>query len=46
MRLSAFPTCYMDELRVTRSISLQEWIEMGATLGHDELELYPVSFHP
>lgn len=44
MRISAFPKCYMDELCVSRTLSLFEWIEMGATLGVDGLELYPGFF--
>ena len=44
MRLSAFPKCYMDELCVTRTLSLFDWIEMGATLGVEGLELYPGFF--
>ena len=43
-RIAAFPKCYMDELCVTRSISLFQWIEMAATLGIEGLELYPGFF--
>ncbi|MBA3944738.1 MAG: sugar phosphate isomerase/epimerase [Herpetosiphonaceae bacterium] len=48
-RIAAFPKCYMDELCVTHTLSLFEWIEMGATLGVEGLELYPgffTSFEP
>jgi len=44
MRLAAFPKCYMDELCVTRSMSLVEWIDMAASLGVDGLEMYPGFF--
>ncbi len=39
-KLAAFPKCYMDELCVERTMSLSEWIEMGATLGVEGLEFY------
>ncbi len=39
-RLSAFPKCYMDQLCVDRTMTLLEWIEIGATLGVDGLEFY------
>jgi hypothetical protein len=32
-KLAAFPKCYMDELCVDRTMSLGDWIEIGATLG-------------
>jgi len=44
MRLAAFPKCYMDELCVTRSMSLVEWIDLAASLGVDGLEMYPGFF--
>ena len=44
MRLAAFPKCYMDELCVTRSMALVEWIDMAASLGVDGLEMYPGFF--
>lgn len=44
VRIAAFPKCYMDELCVTRSLSLFEWIEMAATLGVDGVEFYPGFF--
>jgi sugar phosphate isomerase/epimerase len=34
----------MDELCVTRSLSLLEWIDMGASLGVEGLEMYPGFF--
>jgi sugar phosphate isomerase/epimerase len=40
IHLAAFPKCYMDELCVTRSLSLLEWIDLGATLGVEGLEFY------
>jgi sugar phosphate isomerase/epimerase len=43
-RLAAFPKCYMDELCVTRSISLFQWIEMAGALTIEGLELYPGFF--
>ena len=43
-RLAAFPKCFMDELCVTRSMSLEQWIDLGATLGVEGLELYPAFF--
>ena len=43
-RIAAFPKCYMDELCVTHSLSLLQWIELAATLDIDGLELYPGFF--
>ena len=43
-RIAAFPKCYMDELCVTRSLSLFQWIDMAATLPIAGLELYPSFF--
>jgi sugar phosphate isomerase/epimerase len=40
VRLAAFPKCYMDELSVTRSLSLFQWIDMASDLPVDGLELY------
>jgi sugar phosphate isomerase/epimerase len=41
-RLAAFPKCYLDALVVERSMTLEQWIDMAATLPHVEgLELYP-----
>jgi sugar phosphate isomerase/epimerase len=39
-KLAAFPKCYMDALCVARTMSLADWIEIGATLGVDGLEFY------
>ena len=39
-KLAAFPKCYMDELCVHRTMTLTEWIEIGATLGVQGLEFY------
>src|ERR1700756_800086 len=39
-QLAAFPKCYMDELCVHRTMTLHDWIEMGATLGVEGLEFY------
>jgi len=39
-KLAAFPKCYMDELCVERTMSLADWIEIGATLGVEGLEFY------
>jgi len=39
-KLAAFPKCYMDELCVHRTMTLREWIEIGATLGVQGLEFY------
>ena len=39
-RLAAFPKCYIDALVVDRTMSLDEWIGIGATLGVEGLEFY------
>ena len=44
IRLAAFPKCYMDELCVTHTLSLFEWIAMASTLGVEGLEMYPGFF--
>src|SRR6266571_4022648 len=44
MHLAAFPKCFMDELCVTHSLTLYDWIEMASPLGVDGLEMYPVFF--
>ena len=44
IRLAAFPKCYMDELCVTHTVSLFDWIEMASTLGVEGLEMYPGFF--
>lgn len=43
-RIAAFPKCYMDELCVSRTLSLTQWIDMASTLGVDGLEFYPGFF--
>jgi sugar phosphate isomerase/epimerase len=43
-RIAAFPKCYMDELCVTRTMSLFDWIEAASSLGVDGLEMYPEFF--
>jgi sugar phosphate isomerase/epimerase len=43
-KLSAFPKCYMDELCVTKTMTLFDWIELAATLGVDGVEMYPGFF--
>ncbi len=43
-RVAAFPKCFMDQLCVDRTLTLEQWIDLGATLGVDGLELYPGFF--
>lgn len=44
-RLAVFPKCFLDAIVVERSMSLEQWIDMAATLPHiDGLELYPPAF--
>ncbi|HEX9988278.1 MAG TPA: sugar phosphate isomerase/epimerase family protein [Chloroflexia bacterium] len=40
VKLAAFPKCYMDELCVTGSMSLFDWIDLAAQLPIDGLEMY------
>ncbi|HEX8231094.1 MAG TPA: hypothetical protein VF826_17535 [Chloroflexia bacterium] len=40
VKLTAFPKCYMDELCVTRSMTVFEWIDVAATLPVDGVEMY------
>jgi sugar phosphate isomerase/epimerase len=40
VKLAAFPKCYMDELCVTRSMSVFEWFDMAARLSVDGVEMY------
>ncbi|MEO8285335.1 MAG: sugar phosphate isomerase/epimerase family protein [Chloroflexota bacterium] len=40
VKLAAFPKCYMDELSITRTMSLFDWIDMASALPVDGLELY------
>src|SRR5579871_699110 len=42
--LAAFPKAYMDELVLTRQMTIFEWIDMAATLQVDGLEMYPGFF--
>ena len=39
-RLAAFPKCYIDDLCVHRTMTLDAWIELGSTLDIDGLEFY------
>lgn len=39
-KLAAFPKAYMDALCVDGSMSLREWIDLGARLNVDGLEFY------
>ena len=43
-KLSVFPKCYMDELCVTKTMTLFDWIDLAATLGVDGVEMYPGFF--
>ena len=48
-KLSAFPKAFMDDLCVTRTMSLFDWIDLAATLEVDGVEMYPgffASFEP
>lgn len=40
-RLAAFPKAFMDALCVDGTMTLRQWIELGATLHIDGLEFYP-----
>jgi sugar phosphate isomerase/epimerase len=40
MKLAAFPKCFMDELCVHHSMTVFDWIDIGAELGVDGLEFY------
>jgi sugar phosphate isomerase/epimerase len=39
--IAAFPKCYMDELCITHTMTIFDWIAQARTLGVDGLELYP-----
>jgi sugar phosphate isomerase/epimerase len=39
-KLAAFPKCYLDELCVHKTMTVADWIEIGATLGVHGLEFY------
>ena len=43
-KLSVFPKCYMDDLCITGTMTLFDWIELAATLGVDGVEMYPGFF--
>jgi sugar phosphate isomerase/epimerase len=43
-KLSVFPKCYMDELCVTKTMTLFDWIDLAATLEVDGVEMYPGFF--
>ncbi len=43
-KLSVFPKCYMDQLCVTRTMTLFDWIDLAATLDVDGVEMYPGFF--
>jgi hypothetical protein len=36
----------MDDLCVTRTMTLFEWIDLAASLGVDGVEMYPGSLNP
>jgi sugar phosphate isomerase/epimerase len=40
-RLAAFPKAYMDDLCVRGTMTVRQWIELGATLDVAGLEFYP-----
>jgi sugar phosphate isomerase/epimerase len=40
MPLAAFPKCFLNDLVVTRTLSVDQWIEQAATLDVDGLEFY------
>jgi sugar phosphate isomerase/epimerase len=40
IKLAAFPKLYMDELCVTRSMSVFEWIDLASQLPVDGVEMY------
>jgi sugar phosphate isomerase/epimerase len=40
-RLAAFPKAFMDALCVDGTMTIRQWIEVGATLQIDGLEFYP-----
>ena len=43
-KLSVFPKCYMDDLCVTKTMTLFDWIDLAATLNVDGVEMYPGFF--
>lgn len=40
MPLAAFPKCYLDQLCVTREMSIDDWIDLSSELDVDGLEFY------
>ena len=40
MPLAAFPKCFLDDLCVRRTMSVEAWIDLAAQLGVDGLEFY------
>src|SRR5688500_3677429 len=44
VKLAAFPKCYMDELCITRTMDLFEWLDLAATLPVDGVEMYDKFF--
>lgn len=43
-QLSVFPKGFMDDLCVTRTMTLFDWIDLAATLDVDGVEMYPGFF--
>ena len=39
-RIAVFPKCYIEDIAVTRTMSLFDWIEMSAQLQAEGLEMY------
>ena len=39
-KLAAFPKAWLDDLCVTGTMTIRQWVEIGATLGVDGLEFY------
>src|SRR3954469_18507970 len=44
VKLAAFPKCYMDELCLTRTMTIFERIDLAATLPVDGVEMYDQFF--
>ncbi len=40
MKISAFPKCFIDDLSVTRTMTIFDWIELSKPLGAEGLEMY------
>jgi sugar phosphate isomerase/epimerase len=40
MPLAAFPKCFLDDLCVRRTMTVEQWIDLAATLPVDGLEFY------